>query len=316
MWEITNNIDNRLRFHRNCDLFFCVQGVYFPLEGGEILTIYVDSLFLLNGILNHLLLLATARLTGAPIRLGRVVGGAILGGLYAVGAVLPGLGWLSVTPVKALMMVMMILVAFGWRLEAIKEALVFFALSCAFGGVVLLVVNVFGTGLMVVGGSAYYPVSGWALLLTAAAVYLVAKVALRGLASQLPAELVTVRLEHQGEVATITALYDTGNALKDPITNRGVVVLDWQAAPFLLPPHADQGQIAQPADHFARWQKAGNHWRLIPSGAVGVGCGLLLARPCETMKIGKETIQNGLVAFSPTAVSSGGGYQALIGGRL
>lgn len=278
--------------------------------------IYVDSLFLLNGILNHLLLLATARLTGAPIQMGRVVGAAILGGLYAVGAVIPALSWFGFALVKALVMGLMVLVAFGWKVEAIKESIVFFALSCGFGGVVLLVVNVFGTGLMVVGGSAYYPVSGWALLLTASAVYVVAKTALQGLANHLPAELVPIKLEHQGKTATVTALYDTGNSLKDPVTNRSVVVLDWKAVPFLLPPNVTQGQIAQPADYFHQWQKLGNHWRLVPYGAVGVGCGLLLACPCETMKIGKQTIQNGLVAFSPTTVSSGGGYQALIGGKL
>lgn len=296
----------------NCDLFFCAQAVYLAIEGGVQLTIYVDTLFLLNGCLNLLLLLATARLTGAVICRLRLLLAASLGGLYAVAAVaVPWVGHLQWA-----VMAVLILVAFGWRLTAIKYGLVFFALSAALGGVVLLVVNVFGTGLAVVGGVAYYPVSALSLLLTAAAVYLVSKVALRGLAQRTPAELVTIKLGNQGKTQEITALYDTGNSMKDPVTNRGILVVDWDAAAFLLPPDATASQLAQPADHFSTWRKTGTAWRLIPYGAVGVSCSMLLARPCETITIGKRTIQNGLVAFSPTPVSAGAGYQALIGGNL
>ena len=46
-------------------------------------------------------------------------------------------------------------------------------------------------------------------------------------------EQLTLRLEER-EI-TLRALVDTGNALKDPITNEPVFVLDWQAAARLLP---------------------------------------------------------------------------------
>ena len=45
--------------------------------------VYIDALFLLNLIVNYLLLLAAAKLAGEPLRRLRLAAGAALGGLYA-----------------------------------------------------------------------------------------------------------------------------------------------------------------------------------------------------------------------------------------
>jgi hypothetical protein len=55
--------------------------------------------------------------------------------------------------------------------------------------------------------------------------------------------------------------------------------------------------------------------RLVPYRAVGVDGGLLLAVPC-IVRTGKEKPRKALAAFSPTPVSDGGEYEALIGGDL
>ena len=52
--------------------------------------IYVDTLFLLNTMVDYLLLLASARLAGEPLARLRFALGAVLGGLYAVAIFLPG----------------------------------------------------------------------------------------------------------------------------------------------------------------------------------------------------------------------------------
>ncbi len=62
--------------------------------------VYVDSVFVLNSIMDYLMLLGTARLAGVPLRRRRCLLGAILGGAYAVAVFLPGLGFLAAGPVK------------------------------------------------------------------------------------------------------------------------------------------------------------------------------------------------------------------------
>ena len=51
--------------------------------------VYLDEVFLLNGIIDYLLLLCAARLAGEPLRRPRMALAAALGGLYAAAVFLP-----------------------------------------------------------------------------------------------------------------------------------------------------------------------------------------------------------------------------------
>ena len=56
--------------------------------------IYLDELFLLNFVVDYLLLLAAGRLSGEILRRGWLALGAAIGAAYAAAAVLPGMGFL------------------------------------------------------------------------------------------------------------------------------------------------------------------------------------------------------------------------------
>jgi stage II sporulation protein GA (sporulation sigma-E factor processing peptidase) len=57
----------------------------------------------------------------------------------------------------------------------------------------------------------------------------------------------------------------------------------------------------------------GRRFRLLPYRAVGVAHGLLLAVRTDKAVLGDRELKGLLVALSPTPVSDGGGYQALMG---
>ncbi len=284
------------------------------------MTVYLDSLFLLNAALDYLLLLGAARLAGLPARRWRSLGAAALGALYAAGCVVPELAVLRALPCKIFSFAAMVLLAAGAGRSAIRLGVVFLALSFAFGGLVFVLAEVFGTGLTLLNGAAYYPVSAGALVLTAAAVYFLSRTVLARLVQHAGGGLVEVELRMGGRSARLTALRDTGNTLRDPATNEGVLVADWHIAKALLPAPACEGldgaAFAQPAEllpRLARAEPAGK-WRLIPYRAVGSEGAMLLAMRCDAVRVEKKTVRGGLVAFSPNAVSDGGGYMALLGG--
>lgn len=56
--------------------------------------------------------------------------------------------------------------------------------------------------------------------------------------------------------------------------------------------------------------------RLLPYQAVGVQCGLLLAVRLDQAAWGTQRRCPCLAALSPTPLSDGGGYHALVGGEL
>ena len=66
-----------------------------PVYDLSVETIYLDSLFALNAIIDYLLLLCSARAAGAVLHRRRLALAAVLGGLWAVACILPGLGFLS-----------------------------------------------------------------------------------------------------------------------------------------------------------------------------------------------------------------------------
>ena len=82
--------------------------------------VYVDSVFVLNGIMDYLMLLGTARLAGVPLRRRRCLLGAILGGAYAVAVFLPGLGFLAAGPVKVAAGVLLSVAVFGGQAHLLR----------------------------------------------------------------------------------------------------------------------------------------------------------------------------------------------------
>ena len=107
-------------------------------------TVYLDELFLLNLVVDYLLLLAAGRLAGEVLRRPRLALGAALGAGYAAGAVLPGGGFLLHPLCKLGAGVLMVLLAYGHSRRLLRTGLTFFAVSAAFGGGVILL-HTFGS---------------------------------------------------------------------------------------------------------------------------------------------------------------------------
>ena len=127
--------------------------------------VYVDLAFAVNAVIDYLLLVCSARLSGAAIRRGRLLLAAALGGGFAAGSFF--WAFLQYWPVGLAVAAGMILVAFGARRSSLRQGVLFVLVSLALAGLVLLVAAVFDWGLVLLHGAVYYPVCWQALLLVA-----------------------------------------------------------------------------------------------------------------------------------------------------
>lgn len=261
-------------------------------------TVYLDSLVLLNFILDYLLLLLTGQAAGAALHRWRIALAAVLGATYAGAVFFPALSFLSHPLLRVCAGVVMVLVAYGDSRRLLRLTLLFFAFSAAFGG------GIYALGLMGVSVN----LEPKYILLFAAIAYCMLSLASRKLARHGPRELQRVVVQVGERSAGLTALVDSGNTLRDPITGAGVVVAQGERLAPLLPPEADYRHPCQALPAL----KDPRRFRLLPYRSVGVEQGLLLAVQADRVQMNGRDLGTRLVALSPTPVSDGGGYDALV----
>lgn len=273
-------------------------------------TVYIDSLFFLNFIIDYLLLLATGKICALPLRRGRMALGALLGAAYAALAVLLP-RFFAMVSVKLLAGAAVPLAAFGAGRRAPRAAAVFFAVSAAFAGAVYAACSLAG---IAPGAGPYIPVSMRVLLLSFALCYGVFSLVFRRSGRRGEQAMCNVSVTLAGRCAGFTALYDTGNELTDPVTGEGVLVAEAGALSPLLDPDAAALLGADPLEGFTRLAQTPGlrgRVRLLPCSCVtGADSLLLMFRPDEVRVDGRKS--GVCVAVSRAALSSEGLYQALI----
>lgn len=284
-------------------------------EGGSAVTVvYIDVLFLLNLTVDYLLLLASARITGEMISRPRLALGALLGGAYAALLFLPGGRWLAHPLCKVCSAVLMVLISFGRSPGLLRLTLVFFGVSAALSGVVLALQLLGAGGLTLENGVLYTGFDVRLVLVTAIVCCAVLSHVFDRAARHggRRGDLNPARLTLGEKSLCLTVLLDTGNTMTEPVCNRPVMVAEARALETLLPREVD------PADPVGTMERMGDdelrrRFRLLPYRAVGVEYGMLLAVRTDRVELGGRELKGLLVALSPTPVSDGGAYQALMG---
>ena len=275
------------------------------------MTVYADVLFFVNLTVDTLLLRLGAKLCGAPLSVRRALLAGSFGGAYAVLQVLPVPAFFRSGWMHAFAFALMGAIAFGWRKRALRPAAVTLLCSSALAGTLLLAVRIFSLELVLFRGMAVYPLTAKVLILLAGAFYLAGAVFAAGALRHFSRELVPLRLGFGGKEISVSALRDTGNTLCDPMTGKPVIVLEWDRGEELTGASLPRDPVR--AVETLRERCPWGTYRLIPFGAVGTVSGLLAAFSCEAAN-GRKTEKKILVALSPTPVSDGGSYEALIGG--
>jgi len=251
--------------------------------------VYLDILLFLNFFVDFLLLLGTNRLAGYPSRKGRAALSAALGGVYGITTLLPGFSFLGNTLWRTVCLLFMGIIAFGFHKNAVRRILLFYLLSMALGGVAM-------------GGSGGI----WGIVGAAMAV---AALCIFGFRGKLGKEFLPVELTYGENKIKLTALRDTGNSLRDPITGESVLIIGLGAAKRLT--GLTEKELYDPVGAIGKLPGL----RLVPYRAVGKEGGMLLALRLQNVRIGTWRGTK-TVAFAPEGLGENTEYQALTGGVL
>ena len=248
---------------------------------------YLWFVILLGAVVDMLLLTGACVMAGYPPDSRKLIPGGLLGGLYAGAAAVPQLYFLGNWYWRMIFMGLVCMVGFGMHRASLRKSALYILLRLALDGI--------GAGLDRVGI--------WALGAGALGLCLVCSIGFRG---GLGKRYIPVELKCGNRQYKLTALQDTGNSLRDPVTGRSVLVVGPELAKQLT--GLTQEQLRTPAKSI--FSLPGG--RLIPYKTITDPGGLLLALPIPEVRIGSWK-GNCLVAFAPERLGNGE-FEALTGG--
>lgn len=269
--------------------------------------IYVDEIALRNAVLDAMVLFLTSRLLDGAGKPGRILRAAALGGLYAALAALPPLRLLASVPMVLLASLGMARIAFGPSPTLWRGWGVFLALSACVAGAVMALSRLAGEPGGLFAASSRLLITAFALCYGAVRFFFLRLLRRRGRA------VVRIRVTLAGREAAFSALRDTGNELRDPLSGDRVLVADTSSLAPLFDPPLSCPLPQDGTERFralARYPELRGRLRLVSYSAVGTEHGLLPCFRADSVTADGEELRC-LVALSPTTVG-GGEYAAIL----
>lgn len=270
--------------------------------------IYVDVLFLVNWMMDSVILILTGHFLKRRIRLWAVSLAAAAGALWAclymaLGSDHVWLKLLGLGPVAAGMTAL----AYppGSVRELLRSFLCLYLAAVLMGGLIHIVWDgtVFGRFLkswMTEGGDG--GLSIWLLALSMAGSFIAVECSLRyRKLSQNRERIQDVTLFFRGRSLTIPALWDTGNQLYDPFTKAPVHIVELEVCRELLGETLWQAVKEAAA---GSWECLPSGVRLIPCKSVGAAHGLLPVMSVDRMKTAEHLPQSAAVKRRLTGKNS------------
>ncbi|NPV26585.1 MAG: sigma-E processing peptidase SpoIIGA [Firmicutes bacterium] len=293
--------------------------------------VYIDIVFVINLVMDYTILWATAKLGQLQAPKRRLFLGALIGACYSAVLLFPNFSYMYSLLVRLLLSLIIVGVTFApLKLTKLAQALIYFYLiaftmgGAILGGIYFLSNNphLYGTmnELMLSLVNIKYT---WLLVGVAVAVVL-AKLGVGFIKKNLLKNYLRVPVticlaSHRLEVE---ALLDTGNQLKDPITQAPVLIAELRVLAPVMP--RDIQEVFQhstdPEVHKMIAKLAHSSWssrlRVIPFTSIGKHHGMLLGlRPDEVIvRTNERTVRtkNVVIGVYNKALCPKGSYQALL----
>ena len=274
-------------------------------------TVYIDVLFLINLIINYLILFCSAHICSARIRRLRFALSAALGAAYAVLAFIFPV--FTSPAAKLSVSLIMVLIAFG-RKKLLRRFFIFLFATLAFGGTVFALTFLLRSDFIEMTGGIYYiHTSLSTLLFSTLFAFLLLSLIFRRRISDTPEKISKLRIISGNREISLSALRDTGNSLRTS-KNAPVVVCNFDSVRELFSDEAGELLASSPPQDFPllldRLTEHGS-FSLIPISSVGAEFSLLLAFHPDKIEFDGIADGDAIIALSPTKISGGEKYSAI-----
>ena len=293
------------------------------------MTIYIDVVLIENLIMNYIILLATGLILKIKIKHIRLIIGSLLGAIYTIIGYIGILEIYSSFILKIILSIMIVYIAYYPQTlkKMWKELLFFYLTSFVFGGVAFsLIYIVKPQEIIMKNGLFLGKKKKKTVILGAIVAFVIIITAFKIIKSKISKKdlICEITVEIEGKKIITKALIDTGNMLKEPITNTPVVVIErtllYDVIPKEILNHLEEiigGDFKEIPEEIKN--KYVSKLKLIPYSSLGKQNGMLLGIKAKKLiivkgeekeKIEKENI---ILGIYDKSLTKKGEYRAIIG---
>jgi len=283
------------------------------VECDAVLNVYIDILFLINLMINTVILLASATLMKIKYSALRIFTAATLGAIYSCVIFYPEMQLLYTFFSKIAAAVVISAVAFSPKnlLQCLKQTAVFYAVTALFGIMTLSILYFSDIGIRLGGvisnGIFYFNIPLGYLAFSCGATYIALILGSKFIKKSRLRSYTHITVINYGKSVDLKALVDTGNMLKDPFSGKTVMIAE---AGILSPLFDfDVNLLLENIDIETTLPPG---FRLIPFSSIGKQNGLLVAFVPEKIIIDNLEQKNIITALHMGHLSKSGEYNALL----
>lgn len=203
------------------------------------MVVYADVLLIVNLFVNYALLLCSSMIMKKHTQRLRILLGAAIGAFYGFVVFLPELPSLAEFALRFAATVLIVLGAFGYKNfpSFLRSFFTFFAVSFAFGGIMLVLwLTVAPIGMIYNNGAVYFDIDLAVLAISTVVSFAVVSLIAHFTARRAPKDSIAlVKISYKGKEVKLTALVDTGNSLCETFSGYPVVLGEAESLEKILP---------------------------------------------------------------------------------
>ncbi len=294
------------------------------------MTIYIDVVLIENILMNYIILFTTGLILKIKIKHLRLILASFIGAIYSIIAYMGILEIYSSIVLKIILSIIIVYIAFNPQniKKLWKDILIFYMVSFVFGGAAFALIYIIKPQDILMKNGLFlgtYPLK--TVLLGAIVAFIIIITAFTVVKTKISKKdmYCQIKIKINGKYIKAKTMIDTGNMLKEPITNTPVIIVEhtllYECMPKEILNNLENiigGDFSQVPEDIRK--KYISKLKLIPYSSLGKQNGMLIGIKPETVKIitdeQEEERKNVIIGIYNKSLTKKGEYRALIGIEL
>lgn len=291
------------------------------------MTIYIDVVLIENLLMNYIILFATAIILKLQVKQIRLITGSLVGAIYTIISYVSGLKIYSNFFLKLILSIIIIYISFNPKnlKKLLKFTLIFYLTSFVFGGATFALIYVVKPQELLKNNGLILNVKSLRIIFISAIIaFIIIIIGFKIVKNKISAKdmYCDIEIKINNKKIETKAMIDTGNFLKEPITNTPVIVVEhtllYECIPKEILNHIENilgGDFSEIPDNIRK--EYISKLKVIPFSSLGKQNGMLLGIKPEGVIIKNEEEEkennNLIIGIYNKSLTKRGEYRALLG---